>query len=209
MEPFVTYFDQTYVTGTYRRVQRQQDDNEIPRVQLRLIPPRFPPEIWNVHEATIRDESRTNNLCEGWNNRYSRLVGHSHPTIWRAIQWIQADHAVVATQLVLESRGEPPKKRQKRVYKNLQTRMKNLCQDRRDGRKSVEEELSDIRGTASTKTCGGLEGTHIAIKTPGVNKVMYFNCKRYHSLNIQLCDANGVILSYCSRFPGATHDAFV
>ncbi|XP_063853913.1 uncharacterized protein LOC135096376 [Scylla paramamosain] len=44
---------------------------------------------------------------------------------------------------------------------------------------------------------------------PGVNKVMYFNCKRYHSLNIQLCDANGVILSYCSRFPGATHDAFV
>lgn len=74
MEPFVTYFDQTYVTGTYRRVQRQQDDNEIPRVQLRLIPPRFPPEIWNVHEATIRDESRTNNLCEGWNNRYSRLV---------------------------------------------------------------------------------------------------------------------------------------
>ncbi|KAK8371725.1 hypothetical protein O3P69_016873 [Scylla paramamosain] len=46
-----------------------------------------------------------------------------------------------ATQLVLESRGEPPKKRQKRVYKNLQTRMKNLCQDRRDGRKSVEEFL--------------------------------------------------------------------
>ena len=31
--------------------------------------------------------------------------------------------------------------RTKRVYKNLQTRMKNLCQDRRDGRKSVEEFL--------------------------------------------------------------------
>ncbi|KAK3871184.1 hypothetical protein Pcinc_023660 [Petrolisthes cinctipes] len=43
-----------------------------------------------------------------------RLVGHSHPTIWRVIQWIQADHAVVATQLLQESRGEPPKKRQKK-----------------------------------------------------------------------------------------------
>ena len=40
-----------------------------------------------------------------------------------------------------ESRGEPPKKRQKRVYKNLQARMKNLCLDRRAGRKSVEEFL--------------------------------------------------------------------
>lgn len=71
----------------------------------------------------------------------ARLVGHSHPTIWRAIQWIQADHAVVATQMLQESRGEPPKKRQKRVHKNLQARMKNLCLDRRAGRKSVEEFL--------------------------------------------------------------------
>ncbi|KAG7155825.1 putative Inosine-5'-monophosphate dehydrogenase 1b-like 4 [Homarus americanus] len=89
--------------------------------------------MWNVHKATLKDESRTNNPCEGWNNRYSRLVRHTHSTIWR-IQWIQDDHTVVSSQIIKESRGEPPRKRQKRVYKNL-------CQNRQAGRKSVQEFL--------------------------------------------------------------------
>ncbi|XP_050707668.1 putative nuclease HARBI1 [Eriocheir sinensis] len=60
------------------------------------------------------------------------------------------------------------------------------------------------------RVIGAIDGTHVAIKAPSVDEALYFNRKRYHSLNIQLvCDADGVILSYCSRFPGSTHDAFV
>ncbi|KAK8378736.1 hypothetical protein O3P69_009448 [Scylla paramamosain] len=50
---------------------------------------------------------------------------------------------------------------------------------------------------------GDTAGTPHCHQGPGVDEVLY-------PLNIQLvCDANGVILSYCSKFPGATHDAFV
>ncbi len=45
-------------------------------------PARFPPSTWNVHLQTIRRDHRINNLCEGWNNKFARLVGHSHPTTW-------------------------------------------------------------------------------------------------------------------------------
>ncbi|MPC21593.1 hypothetical protein E2C01_014581 [Portunus trituberculatus] len=32
-----------------------------------LYPPMYPPAIWNVHEATLHGNSRTNNICEAWN----------------------------------------------------------------------------------------------------------------------------------------------
>ena len=43
---------------------------------LQRAPPRFPPELWNVHEATVNGAPRTNNQCEGWNNRFFHLVGY-------------------------------------------------------------------------------------------------------------------------------------
>lgn len=53
----------------------------------------------------------------------------------------QADHADVAAPILQESRSEPLKKSQKWVYNNLQTHMKNLCLNRRAGRKSAQEFL--------------------------------------------------------------------
>ena len=50
-------------------------------------------------------------------------------------------HAVASNQLVQESPGQDPKKTRKRVCKNLQAQMKNLCQARRDGHKSADEFL--------------------------------------------------------------------
>ena len=40
--------------------------------------------------------------------------------------------------------GEPPKKRQKKVYVQLQTRLKTLCQDVASGRKEVPEFLAGV-----------------------------------------------------------------
>ncbi|CAG2208660.1 unnamed protein product [Mytilus edulis] len=73
------YFDATYVSGNMRR-------NPAPGQGLRLVmrrtPPMFPPTIWNVHDATVNGDSRTNNVCEGWNNKFFNLVGYAHPSIW-------------------------------------------------------------------------------------------------------------------------------
>jgi hypothetical protein len=40
-----------------------------------------------VPDATVNGDARTNNMCEGWNNKFFNLVGHSHPSIWRVIEW--------------------------------------------------------------------------------------------------------------------------
>lgn len=62
LQPVVDYFDRTYVTGTVR-------------VDGHITPPRFPPQEWNVHQITIHDGDRTNNVCEGWNNAFRHLIG--------------------------------------------------------------------------------------------------------------------------------------
>lgn len=54
------YFDSTYVNGTYGRVGNQEEG-----ARFRRIPPPFPPETWNAHEAVIAGEDKTNNSTEG------------------------------------------------------------------------------------------------------------------------------------------------
>ena len=113
MEPHLNYFDATYCTGTYRRIQRHAPDGDgQDAIMLRRIAPLFPPQIWNVHQVTLDGEQRTNNLCEAWNHRIEHLCGVSHP-----------------------------RKRVKHVYTQLQSRLHRLCVDRRDGNKTVEEFL--------------------------------------------------------------------
>ena len=53
------YFDVNYVRGTYRRIQRPNRP-----LRVRHMPPRFSPPLWNVHDATIQCDTRTNNQCE-------------------------------------------------------------------------------------------------------------------------------------------------
>ena len=101
----VDYFDSTYVTGSVRRIQHPLDNNELPRIRLRRIPPLFAPELWNVHEVTLAGTDRTNNQCESWNNGFSSLVGHSHPPLWSSIEALQQDAALASNTLVLNARG--------------------------------------------------------------------------------------------------------
>jgi len=88
-----------------------------------------------VHTITLEGGSRTNNVCEGWNNGFSKLVGHSHLTVWRAIDSIQKDQAQVAILLLRDERGEPPAKRVCWQTRHLQINLRNMCVDHRDGLK--------------------------------------------------------------------------
>jgi len=92
----------------------QLPDGSIPPLRMRHMPPMYPPPIWNVNSITLEGGSRTNNICEGWNNAFAKLVGHAHPTIWRAIDSIRKDQAQVATALLRDLRGEPPAKHVRR-----------------------------------------------------------------------------------------------
>ena len=48
------------------------------------ISPHFEPVIWNVHEASFRNEHHTNNYSKTWNNHFTQLLGHVHPSVWKA-----------------------------------------------------------------------------------------------------------------------------
>ena len=96
-ERLLDYFDKTYVSGTFRRIQPV--DEEVLAVRIRRIPPLFTPELWNIHQTTLDGDARTNNLCETWNNSFRRLVRYSHPSVWTTIDAFRKDQAMVETQI--------------------------------------------------------------------------------------------------------------
>ena len=117
--------------------------NEL-RVNIWRIPPSFPPAQWNMHEITLADQPRTNNISEGWNNKFHGLVGHDDPTVWKLIECLQAECARVASVLLQDERGVRPKKRTKKIYTKLQVRLRHLCEHKAAGRKTISEFLRGI-----------------------------------------------------------------
>ena len=75
-----------------------------------VVPPLFPPSVWNVHDATLAGRERTNNVCEGWNHAFANTVGHQHPSLLVLIGALQRDQALTATALLQDARGPGPKK---------------------------------------------------------------------------------------------------
>ena len=134
----IDYFDATYISGTYRKVQRPPEPADtVPLIRIRKTPPLFPPE-WIVNIQTMSGGSHTNNLCEAWsisnvNRGFRSLVGTSHPTIWKALEHIR-----------LEARGQPPQKRVRKVTKQLQDRLFNLCQAYYNDEKTLIQTLKGI-----------------------------------------------------------------
>ena len=135
------YFDHTYVSGSLRRVREQEN---VTTLRMRRIPPLFSPTIWNVHEATLHGDPRTNNICEGWNNRFFNLVGHYHPSIWRLIEWLRREEAATRSVIEQSNVGILPTRRVRQRYTRMQTRLRNLCVARRDNRNSVADFLDGV-----------------------------------------------------------------
>jgi len=68
----VSYFDKTYVSGELKqRKRRPANPAAITPITIRRIPPLFVPEQWNMHQVTMDNQPRTNNVSEGWNNKFS------------------------------------------------------------------------------------------------------------------------------------------
>jgi hypothetical protein len=105
----------------------------------------LPPAIWNVHDATINGDARTNNMCEGWNNnKLFNLVGHAHPSIWRVIEWCQNEEATVRTIILQDAVGNQPVKLTQQRHVQLQELLHNLCRDLTTGQKTIVEILCGV-----------------------------------------------------------------
>ena len=89
------YFVSTNVSGTYSNL-----GGRVNGIRLRSIPPRFPPATWNVHQATLNNDARTNNICEGWNNKMHHLVSKKHPSIWSLIESLKLEEATAHADML-------------------------------------------------------------------------------------------------------------
>ena len=116
MQEFLTYFESTWVgkrttSGTWA-----------------WTPPQFPISLWNVHDATLNDQHRTNNSVEGWHTRFQTLMGSHHPTIFKFLEVLQLEEKASrfdATQLLAGQPSQPSKKK----YRLLNDRIVNVVKD--------------------------------------------------------------------------------
>lgn len=93
----IVTFNNYYLTK-YNQVGRYSNTIGIPRetnLRFRNCPPLFPFEQWNTNDLTLADSNLTNNQTEGWNNRFSRLVGHKHLSIWVLITKMRLEYKLI------------------------------------------------------------------------------------------------------------------
>ena len=108
LEQLIKYFYQTYVSGSFRRVQLSPAaDGTVQPIRMRRIFPVYIPTIWHVHDMTVSGGSRTNNMCEAWNRSFSALVSHAHPTIWTLVESLCKDFSSVQGTKRFNQLGQP------------------------------------------------------------------------------------------------------
>lgn len=137
------YFDDTYVSGILRHQPFDGADGAMVH-HFNRRPPMFPKATWNVNQATLDGNARTNNVCEGWNNKFRSLVGHYHPSVWHCVEWFKKEEANVATVIAQTLVGNGPVKKTTRRYVQLHQRLANLCQDLLLQRVDLQQFLASV-----------------------------------------------------------------
>ncbi|KAF0753121.1 Uncharacterized protein FWK35_00025243 [Aphis craccivora] len=94
-ENLLQYFDENYVGEQHYHCLYQ---NHGTAISLTTLPT-------NPH--------RTNNACEGWNNRFSHLVGIKHPSIWKLLTKMCQEVGIDKARMALAEVGEINQKKTK------------------------------------------------------------------------------------------------
>lgn len=87
---------------------------------------------------------RTNNTTEGWNNRFSHLVGQKHTTIWKLIRKIKNEVSADRGKLALNDVGESFRKKKLGISGTVEKRIKEPCLRIEKNEISVEAFLKSI-----------------------------------------------------------------
>ena len=104
LDPIVKYFKKAYV-GTNQRN------------------PRYPPIVWNQHEAAINNTHKTNNASEGFHNRLNSMIGKHHPDMYTALTELQREQADTEAAIAELSLGRRVKMAPKKKWMALQNKI--------------------------------------------------------------------------------------
>lgn len=77
--PIWNYIDHTWVRGTPSVGRR------------RARGPIFHPILWNVHQACINKQQRTNNCVEAWHSKFAKLLHSHHVNVWKFLEQIKKE----------------------------------------------------------------------------------------------------------------------
>ena len=83
----------------------------------------FAPCMWNVHNATKLGYSRTNNISEGWNNKFQHLIRFKHPHIYIFIEALQMMNSITSMEILKLNTGIQINCK----IKSNEERLKNIC----------------------------------------------------------------------------------
>ena len=136
----IKYFDENYVNGAV-----SLHETETGALMFDVTPPRFPIELWNVHDATItKGRHRTNNMAETWNNYFKKLVGHKKPSLWHCVSCLDKDIKMVQAEIISYEDGNQQIKRVKQTTRNHQRKLKRLCKQYTENKKTLREVMKSV-----------------------------------------------------------------
>ena len=99
----------------------------------------LPHSCWNVSQ----EEHRTNNTCEGYNNRLNKSISKIHPNVFELVAVFQKEESSVRVTLHQMEFGEPPKKR-RRIYRNLNDKLKKVQLELTSGTRTMKSFLKVV-----------------------------------------------------------------
>lgn len=120
--PIYKYFEETYIKGRPAVARRGRGRPAQPR----YLPPRYPPALWSQYDATLQRTARTNNISEGWHNKFQIVVGKNHPSLYMFLTELkkeQADTEIMYRQLQL---GQKIRKNKDSMRKQKEERLFNI-----------------------------------------------------------------------------------
>lgn len=117
IKPVYHYFDRTYVRGVPARGRR------------RAVLPRYAPTTWNQYDAVLANSHKTNNVSEGWHNRFRVMMGKHHPDLYSALAELKKEQGNTESCLAELSLGRRVKNSPGRKWLNLQDRIYTIVLD--------------------------------------------------------------------------------
>lgn len=113
--------------GLYDRFNEYFIAGKPARGRREAVPPRYPPALWNQYTTAVNKSHRTNNVSEGWHNRFRLVVGRHHPDIYTAIAEIQKEQGYSEMCLVELSMGKKVKAAPNAKWTELQNRLESIA----------------------------------------------------------------------------------
>lgn len=134
LEPVFSYFEKTYICVKMKRGGMTMS-----------MAPRYPPAIWNQFEAASNDEHKTNNVSEGWHNRFHLLMGKNHPDLYSALKEFQKEQADTEIAVAEIGLGRKVKAAPKKKWIDFQNKIRLITLEYED---YVGQELEFLRAIA-------------------------------------------------------------